>query len=158
MSKGTRSNAPEPVFLSLEQVHAIHRRSLREFGGLDGVRDQGLLESAVAMPSAQFFGRYAHEDLFEMAAAYAFHISQGQAYLDGNKRTGLAAALIFLAMNGIVISSPPRQQLFRAMIRVTKHQLDKKGLAEVFRGLALRSRPPLPPSSPGASDPRPSGR
>ena len=87
---------PEPEFLTVEDVLQIHDEQLSAYGGATGIRDQGLLESAVAMPQASFGGAYLHEDLPHMAAAYAFHIAQNQPFLDGNKRTGLVAALVFL--------------------------------------------------------------
>ncbi len=89
----------DPVFLDVEDVLLIHEEQLGEYGGSAGVRDPELLESAVAMPRATVGGSFAHEDHFAMAAAYAFHIAQNQPFLDGNKRTGLLAALVFLDLN-----------------------------------------------------------
>jgi prophage maintenance system killer protein len=71
---------PEPPveFLDLEDVLGLHRASLNRWGGLDGIRDQGALEAAIAQPQATFDGEYLHEDLFSMAAAYAFHVGQAR--------------------------------------------------------------------------------
>jgi len=80
----------EPEFLEFEDVLALHERSLREHGGSAGMRDEGLIRSAVGQPQNDFY--YGGADLFGIAAAYAFHIAQAQAFIDGNKRTGLAAA------------------------------------------------------------------
>ncbi len=77
--------------LDVEDVLLIHEEQLARYGGAAGVRDAGLLESAVAVPRASAGCEFAHEDLFAMAAAYAFHIAQNQPFLDGNKRTGLLA-------------------------------------------------------------------
>lgn len=96
----------EPEFLDVEEVIALHGRQLEEFGGSSGIRDRGLLESAVAMPAATFGGAFVHEDLFAMAAAYAFHIAENQPFVDGNKRAGLYAALAFLRMNGYRVVDP----------------------------------------------------
>jgi death-on-curing protein len=85
----------DPAFLDVEDVLLIHEEQLATYGGAAGVRDAGLLESTVAMPRATAGGVHAHEDLFAMAAAYAFHIAQNQPFLDGNKRTGLLAAIVF---------------------------------------------------------------
>ncbi|RKY11908.1 MAG: type II toxin-antitoxin system death-on-curing family toxin [Planctomycetota bacterium] len=74
-------------------------------GGSGGVRDEGLLLSALAMPQAAFFGEYAHKDIYEMAAAYLFHIVMNHPFVDGNKRTGSAAAIIFLGMNDIKLTA-----------------------------------------------------
>jgi len=91
----------EPEFLDLEEVLEIHALQLAEFGGLGGLRDQRLLESAVAQARATAFGQLLHGDLFEMAAAYLFHIVKNHAFVDGNKRTALLAALVFLDINGV---------------------------------------------------------
>ena len=79
----------EPEFLTLEDVLQIHKDQIEAYGGIRGIRDQGLLESAVMMPQATFGGEYLHQNLFEMASAYAFHIAENQPFLDGNKRTAL---------------------------------------------------------------------
>lgn len=72
-----------------------------------------------------------------MAAAYAFHIAESQPFVDGNKRTGLGAALVFLHLNGIEIDDPePEAKLYVAMMKVAAHELDKASLAEVFRQLS----------------------
>lgn len=93
----------EPVFLSLEDVLEIHRDQIQLYGGSHGVRDVGLLQSAVCMPLARFGGDFLHKDLFEMAAAYLFHLTMNHPFVDGNKRVGVAAALVFLDLNGIEI-------------------------------------------------------
>jgi death-on-curing protein len=89
----------EPEFLSPAILEQLHADSLALFGGGDGVRDRGLLESALA--SARNTYLYGRGDVFEVAASYAFHIAQAQAYLDGNKRTAVAAALTFLNGNDV---------------------------------------------------------
>jgi death-on-curing protein len=90
-----------PDFLSVVEVLFLHEEQLARYGGGTGIRDIGLLESAVAQPQATFGSEYLHADLFQMAAAYAFHIAQNQPFVDGNKRTGLVAALVFLDLNGV---------------------------------------------------------
>ncbi len=92
------------MFLEVEQVLALHTIQLRLFGGSAGVRDSGMLESAVEMPRAGFGGGYLHADIFEMAAAYLFHIVMNHPFVDGNKRTGFHAALVFLDLNGYELS------------------------------------------------------
>ena len=125
----------EPDFLSVEDVIQIHDEQIAAYGGTAGVRDQGLLESAVAMPRASFGEAYLHEDLAHMAAAYAFHIAQNQPFLDGNKRTGLVAALVFLDLNRIIILDP-QEKLYDAMIAIAERRMDKDGLAELLRRLS----------------------
>jgi death-on-curing protein len=89
----------DPVFLTLDEVLAIHADQIRQYGGSHGVRDVGLLGSAVAMPQASFGGTYLHTSFAEMAAAYLFHIAQNHPFIDGNKRAALAAALAFIWLN-----------------------------------------------------------
>ena len=92
-----------PEFLTVEDILEIYAMQVGRFGGTAGVRDQGLPESAVAQPQMTFGGEFVHADLFAMAAAYLFHLVQGHAFVDGNKRVGLLAALVFLDINGISI-------------------------------------------------------
>ena len=89
-----------PTFLTLDEVLEIHRDQLARYGGAAGVRDLGLLQSALAQPQASFRGQFLHADLFEMAAAYLFHLVQNHAFVDGNKRVGFAAMHTFLLVNG----------------------------------------------------------
>lgn len=89
----------EPNFLSFEDVIEIHRDQIVRYGGASGIRDVGLLQSAVLVPLSQFDGKFLYKNLFEMAAAYLFHLAKNHPFIDGNKRVGLVAALMFLAMN-----------------------------------------------------------
>jgi death on curing protein len=125
----------DPVFLDVEDVLLIHEEQLPRYGGSPGLRDRGLLESAVSMPRATAGGEFAHEDVFSMAAAYAFHIAQNQPFVDGNKRTGLLAALVFLDLNGVEIADP-KGRLYDAMISMAERRLDKAGMARLLRELA----------------------
>lgn len=86
-------------FLGLEEVIALHARQIERYGGAEGVRDLGLLESAVAAPEASFDGVYLHETLPEMAAAYLFHLAQNHAFIDGNKRVAAASMIMFVYLN-----------------------------------------------------------
>jgi death-on-curing protein len=121
----------EPIFLAREQIEEIHRDQIGSFGGIDGLRDEGALESAIWQPFNVY--HYGDGDLFEIAATYAYHIAQGQAYLDGNKRTGMQGALDFLEINGIDTTGLPELAAFDAMIAIAKHELDRSGLAQFFR-------------------------
>jgi len=89
-----------PTFLTLDEILALHEDQIGRYGGRRGVRDLSLLASAMGMPAATFDGVLLHNDLFEMAAAYLFHIARNHPFVDGNKRTALAAALTFLWLNG----------------------------------------------------------
>jgi len=125
----------DPIFLTVEDVLRLHDDQLERFGGSAGVRDRGALESAVAVVQATFDGKLLHGDIFEMAAAYAFHIAENQPFLDGNKRTGLDAALVFLDVNGWLVLDPD-ERLYDAMISLSARQLDKHGLAALLQELA----------------------
>ncbi|MCO5052928.1 MAG: type II toxin-antitoxin system death-on-curing family toxin [Verrucomicrobiae bacterium] len=123
----------EPNFLTLDEVHHIHTRSLAEHGGGEGVRDAGLIESALASARNTFY--YANGDLFDVAAGYAFHLAESQAFIDGNKRTAVTSALVFLAMNGIY-AKPSPWELYSAMIDIAEKKKTKADLAEIFRKYA----------------------
>ena len=88
------------IFVTVEEVIQIHDELVIEFGGLQGIRDMGLLISAIEMPKAMMFGEYLHDSIYDKAAAYLYHIIQNHAFYDGNKRTGSACCLIFLYQNG----------------------------------------------------------
>ena len=122
----------DPVFITFEQVLRAHEHSLQLHGGSAGIRDEGLLRSAVEQPLNDFF--YGHGDLFAIAAAYAFHIAQAQAFLDGNKRTAITIALAFLEQNGIATDSAT-DRLYDAMIGIAERRLTKADLAALFREL-----------------------
>jgi death-on-curing protein len=124
-----------PAFLSLEQVLHAHSSLISAYGGVDGLRDLGLLQSAIAMPMTAYGGELLHADLFEMAAAYLFHITQNHPFLDGNKRTGAACALIFLAINDISVQAD-EDGLVEITLRVATGQADKMVVADFFRSIA----------------------
>lgn len=83
------------IFLSLDDILESHQNQIETYGGGQGIRDIGLLESAIAQPEACFGGQFLHADVFEMAAAYLYHLVMTHRFVDGNKRVGLEAALIF---------------------------------------------------------------
>lgn len=121
-----------PSFLGLDEVLEIHRDQIERYEGFPGIRDFGLLQSALAMPAATFGGRFLHNSLFEMAAAYLFHIVQNHPFIDGNKRTGGVAALMFLAMNGVEVTAD--EAALETIVRmVASGKADKEAAAEFFR-------------------------
>jgi death on curing protein len=124
----------EPQFLTLEQVILLHERSLAEQGGLAGMREPGLVESALA--SARNTWLYGRGDVFDIAASYAFHLAEAQAFNDGNKRAAIAAALAFLDMN-VECRTPDQKVFYQHMIAIASKALNKDGLAEQFRQLAV---------------------
>ncbi|MDE2689015.1 MAG: type II toxin-antitoxin system death-on-curing family toxin [Acidobacteriota bacterium] len=97
----------EPEFLTLDEALAIQAEQIERYGGTEGVRDHGLLASALAMPAATYGGQFLHPNLFEMAAAYLFHLCKNHPFLDGNKRTALAASLAFLWLNDLEVVADP---------------------------------------------------
>ena len=121
-----------PLFLALNEVLEMHRDQIERYGGTTGIRDIGLLQSALAAPAAGFGGEYLHEDLFAMAAAYLFHIVRNHPFVDGNKRTGAVAAVVFLVLNGIEFEAD--EAVFEALIRaVAEGKADKAAVADFFR-------------------------
>ncbi len=100
------ANPPDDIyFLDLDQVTAIHQSQLDLHGGSAGLRDEGLLRSALSQPEASFDGKWLHADLYEMASAYLFSLVGNHPFVDGNKRVGAAAAVIFLRLNGIAMEA-----------------------------------------------------
>ena len=122
----------EPDFLGLDDLLEIHADQIARYGGSPGVRDRGLLESALAMPRAGAGGSYFHEGLHEMAAAYLFHIVQNHPFVDGNKRTGAMAAIVFLLMNGRTLAAS-NPALERQVREVAEGRADKAAVAEFLR-------------------------
>ncbi len=125
----------EVQFLTLAEVVEVHRDQMARYRGQTGVRDLGLLVSALAVPQATFDGVYLHSDLFEMAAAYAFHLCRNHPFVDGNKRTALASALVFLEMNRISVDDP-HGALYDAMVNMAAGTVGKEDLAQLFRRLS----------------------
>ena len=122
----------QPDFLDIEDVLQIHADQLERYGGLSGVRDLGLLESAVSMPRASYAGEFLHGDLFAMAAAYLFHITRNHPFFDGNKRTGAASALVFLDLHGIEVTASD-DALYDLVIGVATGTVSKETVAHFLR-------------------------
>ena len=122
------------LFLTLAEVIEIHNDQMQKYSGHAGIRDINLLSSAAAMPYASFSGKFLHDDIYEMAAAYAFHISQNHPFIDGNKRTALSSALVFLEMNGVSLSDP-EGKIYEAMISLSAGKMNKKDFATILQKL-----------------------
>jgi len=120
------------IFLSVENILTIHERMIREFGGDPSLRDQGLLEAAGMMPLAHYQGKYLHPSLAEMAGAYLFHLCKNHPFVDGNKRTSLAAAEVFLMLNKAKLTATNRQ-LEKLTRQVADGTLSKTEVLEFFR-------------------------
>ena len=122
----------DPLFLTLEEVLAIHEDRIRKYGGSSGVRDLGLLESAIGTVTVTFGGEFLHHTIFEMAAAYLFHICKNHPFIDGNKRTALACALTFLRMNGVRFAFE-ENALYDLVIGVSEGRVTKAEVAVFFQ-------------------------
>lgn len=120
------------TYLCKEHVIAVHRRMIEEFGGEGGVRDHALLESATAMPAARFAGQDLHKGIAAKAAAYLFHLCKNHAFVDGNKRTALAAAEVFLRLNGCTLTAT-NKQLETLTIGVSDGTISKDDTVAFFR-------------------------
>lgn len=124
----------DPRFLTLAEVIEVHADQIKRYGGQAGLRDLGLLQSALAQPEASFAGEWLHHDVYEMAVAYAYHICQNHPFIDGNKRTALACALVFLELNGVDVIDP-RGRLKDAMIRIASGVMGKAELSTFLKRL-----------------------
>lgn len=120
------------IFLETADVIKMHENMIQLFGGTFGLRDRGLLESAVDMPKASFGGAFLHETLFDKAAAYLFHIAKNHPFVDGNKRSAYMAMQTFLRVNGhkLVADEYAREQM---VVDTATSQLDKKQIAELLQ-------------------------
>ena len=120
----------EPIWLTVEDVITLHGEQLVIFGGPEGVRDRGLLESALGRPLNRW--NYGESDLARLAAAYAFGISRNHPFVDGNKRASFAAMMVFLQLNGVAFAPDPAQAT-AAMLALAAGDIDEDGLARWIR-------------------------
>lgn len=125
------------LFLSREQILELHEEMIRRYGGLSGVRDAGLLESAIAMPQASFGGQHLHGTLAEKAAAYLFHLCMNHPFHDGNKRVALAAAGTFLGINGFIIDATPKEK-YEITVAVASGRRSKEELTTFFTNHVMK--------------------
>ena len=121
-----------PEFVDIELAIAIHDDLIDTFGGSLGIRDLGLLESALAQPQAFFFGTLLHKNIEEQAAAYLYHICKNHPFVDGNKRTALAVMEAFLGMNGWELNIS-NQDLENLVLDVANDRLDKSSITEIIK-------------------------
>jgi|LNFM01.1.fsa_nt_gb death-on-curing protein len=120
----------EPIWLSVDLVVAIHGEQLREFGGPAGLRDPGMLESALGRPRNKW--SFGEEDLAVLAAAYAFGVARNHPFVDGNKRAALLSLITFLGLNGIDFEAPNSEAV--VMIQgLASGEIDEEGLARWIR-------------------------
>lgn len=115
--------------LDKETILAFHQDQVKIYGGKQGIRDEGLLESALAQPQESFGGEYVRDTIFKMAAAYGFHICKNHPFLDGNKRTALVAIYTFLYVNGYRLQAD-KKNLYAVMIDLANGKIEKEELAK----------------------------
>ncbi|MBD2609554.1 type II toxin-antitoxin system death-on-curing family toxin [Scytonema hofmannii FACHB-248] len=127
-----------PKFLTISQVLDIHQRQIQRFGGTSGVRDEGLLDSALAQPQATFFGELLHPTIGEQAAAYLYHLAMNHPFLDGNKRTAFAVMLTFFNLNGYSLNLS-QEQAYNLVIQVVQKEISKEELS-AFLELHLQGK------------------
>lgn len=130
-----------PRFLDVKDVIETHAEQIALYGGSLGIRDEGLLESAVAAPQSGFGDQYFHESLYEMAAAYLFHLAKNHAFVDGNKRIALASAYLFLALNDVEISAD-ENEIAEIVLSVARGELSKSEVAVYLKTIATTALPP----------------
>ncbi|MDZ7969603.1 MAG: type II toxin-antitoxin system death-on-curing family toxin [Nostoc sp. DedSLP03] len=125
-------------FLTISQVLDIHQRQTQRFGGTLGVRDEGLLDSALAQPQATFGGELLHPTIHEQAAAYLYHLAMNHPFIDGNKRTAFAVMLTFLSLNGYTLNAS-QEQAYNLVIQVVQKEISKEELS-TFLQLYLQGK------------------
>ncbi|MEA5451262.1 type II toxin-antitoxin system death-on-curing family toxin [Leptolyngbya sp. CCNP1308] len=128
-----------PRFLDVEAVLRLHARQIERFGGTAGVRDAGLLDSALAQPQATFGGELLHPTLAEQAAAYLYHLSKNHPFVDGNKRTAFAVMDTFLRVNRkrLLLTN---DEAYDLVMQTAQGQIDKPALASIIAA-AIQSLP-----------------
>ncbi|MBD2519071.1 type II toxin-antitoxin system death-on-curing family toxin [Nostoc sp. FACHB-973] len=127
-----------PKFLTISQVLHIHQRQIQKFGGTSGVRDEGLLDSALAQPQATFGGELLHRTIGEQAAAYLYHLAMNHPFIDGNKRTAFAIMNTFITLNGYSLNLS-QEQAYNLVIQVVQREISKEELS-AFLELHLQGK------------------
>lgn len=125
------------LFLSVSDVLRLHQDQIAFYGGKSGIRDVNLLKSALGTPCATYDGRFLHADIYEMAAAYLFHIVKNHPFIDGNKRIGLIAAFTFLEINGYHVDAP-QDVLLEVVLLAAKGELGKAEIAVFIKKWSLK--------------------
>ncbi|MBN3925933.1 type II toxin-antitoxin system death-on-curing family toxin [Nostoc sp. NMS4] len=127
-----------PRFISISQVLDIHQDEINSFGGTSGVRDKGLLDSALAQPQATFGGELLHPTIHQQAAAYLYHLAMNHPFIDGNKRTAFAIMDTFITLNGYTLNLS-QEQAYNLVIQVVQKEISKEELS-AFLELHLQGK------------------
>ena len=133
------ASADDCIHLSIAHVREIHTAVIAAYGGLHGVRDEGLLDSAIAAPQATAFGVSPFADLVEVAAAYLFYLCRNHPFNDGNKRVAMTAAIVFLRLNGVE-PAPDSKKWETLLLDVASSKLDRMQTTERLRHLVIAAR------------------
>ncbi|WP_341528573.1 type II toxin-antitoxin system death-on-curing family toxin [Nostoc sp. UHCC 0302] len=121
-----------PKFIEKQDVLSIHSKQISLYGGSLGIRDEGLLDSAIYQPQATYGGEFLHATIFEQAAAYLFHITNNHAFIDGNKRTAFDVMVTFLNMNDYELNMTPKEA-YELSIQVAENNVSKEELTAMLK-------------------------
>jgi|SRR6478672_1175229 len=130
-------DSQNPEFISYDSVLDIHSYLVERFGGSHGLRDEGLLESALSQPQQTFFGELLHSTIYAQAAAYLYHIAKNHAFIDGNKRTALATTITFLKVNGYRLYLP-KEETEILVLDVVSGKLNKEELSIILKKYVVK--------------------
>lgn len=122
----------ESTFLTLGEVLEIHRDQLERYGGDSGIRDLGLLQSAIAQPAVTYRGRFLHESIHEMAATYLYHLVKDHCFVDGNKQVGTVTSIVFLLLNGLRFTAP-EDALTELVMGIARGEIEKAEVVLFYR-------------------------
>jgi death on curing protein len=128
----------EPVFLSLDEIIFFHKKEMELSGGAAGIRDKEGIEACVEAPKASFGGQYLF-DLFGMAATYISCLTMRHPFIDGNKRTALASALVFLKINGFDVEESHDEELADLVLSFVTKEINKEDMAVKLKAMSVRN-------------------
>ena len=129
-------NLHNPKFIEKGDVLNIHNKQINLYGGLLGIRDEGLLDSAIYQPQASFGGEFLHPTIVEQAAAYLFHITNNHAFVDGNKRTAFDVMVTFLNLNDYDLNMTEKEAE-QLITQVADNKVNKEELIDILRDFII---------------------
>lgn len=119
-------------FITKKQVVILHKILIEQYGGSHGIRDEGLLDSALEMPRSGFGSEYFHKSIFDKASAYLFHLVKNHPFIDGNKRIGFACADTFLIANGYSLKKENQKEIYDLVMSVASNNFITKENISLF--------------------------
>ena len=119
-------------FITKKQVVILHKILIEQYGGSHGIRDEGLLDSALEMPRSGFGAEYFHKSIFDKASAYLFHLVKNHPFIDGNKRIGFACADTFLIANGYSLKKENQKEIYDFVMSVASNNFITKENISLF--------------------------